>query len=284
MKKSQKLKFIIGISALLLLSKAFDNKLINRNYVVKTKKLSKDSTVRLVLITDLHSTVHGKDQRNIRNRIQNKKPDLIVLSGDIADEVFPIEGTELFLKAIKSIAPIYYVTGNHEIRSGQQEEMKRLFKSYGVRVLENNVEEIVRNGVKLIIAGVDDPDIILDEKLESNWKDEISKAFANVDQRKGYKLLLSHRPEYVMFYNTLDFDMVLSGHAHGGQVRIPFVMNGLFAPNQGLFPRYAGGLYKHTHFVHIISRGTSFYLKHPRIFNRPEVVVIDIEGEVVKES
>lgn len=264
---------------MLFIVAAFYNELIKRKYTVKTSKIPKSSTVRVVLITDLHSTVHGKNQQNIKNIIEDANPDLIALSGDIADDIFPIGGTKLFLEAVQDIAPIYYVTGNHEIRSGKQEEIKRLFKSFNVNILENEVEEIDVNGAKLVIAGVDDPDIIKAVRPESDWHEEIQESFTDLDQLEGYKILLSHRPEQVKFYNTLGFDMVLSGHAHGGQVRIPFLINGLYAPNQGVFPKFAGGMYEHKNFTHIVSRGTSFYQTRPRIFNRPEVVVIDIKGK-----
>jgi predicted MPP superfamily phosphohydrolase len=223
--------------------------------------------------------MYGKGQKKIVKKIKDQNPDLIALAGDIADDVVPIYGTEVFLGAIKDIAPIYYVTGNHEIWTRQVSNVKNLFRNYGVKVLENNYEEVNINAIDLLLAGIEDPDIIPYERPNSNWYDEVEEGLVDVENKKGYKILLSHRPELVDFYNTLDFDLVLSGHAHGGQVRIPFILNGLYAPHQGLFPKYAGGIYEHENYTHVVSRGTSFNPKLPRIFNPPEVVSITILGK-----
>lgn len=276
----EKIKFKIIIIALLIVFVilAFYNGLVVRKYTIETDKLLDGATVRIVLISDLHSHIYGKDQGKIAKKIKDQNPDIIALAGDIADDVVPIHGTKLFLSAIKDIAPIYYVTGNHEIWTRDVANIKEIFNSFNVKVLENNYEEISINGMKLVVGGVDDPDIIRYERPKSNWYEEIEQDFSDVENLEGYKILLSHRPELVDFYDTLPFNMVLSGHSHGGQVRIPFVLNGLLAPNQGLFPKYAGGVYEHQNYTHVVSRGISFNPRLPRIFNPPEVVVIDIKS------
>lgn len=276
----EKIKFKIIIIALLMvfIILAFYNGLVVRKYTIETDKLLDGATVRIVLISDLHSHIYGKDQGKIAKKIKDQNPDIIALAGDIADDVVPIHGTKLFLSAIKDIAPIYYVTGNHEIWTRDVASIKEIFNSFDVKVLENNYEEISINGMKLVVAGVDDPDIIRYERSKSNWYKEIEQDFSDVEDLEGYKILLSHRPEFVDFYDRLPFNMVLSGHSHGGQVRIPFVLNGLLAPNQGLFPKYAGGVYEHENYTHVVSRGISFNPMLPRIFNPPEVVVIDIKS------
>lgn len=278
-KEKRKSKIIIIVSLILFMILAFYNGLVVRKYTIKTEKLLHEQSIRIVLISDLHSHIYGKDQRRIANKIKSQSPDIIALAGDIADDVVPIHGTRLFLDAIKDIAPIYYVTGNHEIWSRDVEGIKKIFKSFNVKVLENDYEEINISGVKLIVAGVDDPDIIRYERPQSNWYEEIGQDLSNVENLEGYRILLSHRPELVDFYEEMVFDMVLSGHSHGGQVRIPFLLNGLLAPNQGFFPKYAGGIYEHENYTHIVSRGVSFNPRLPRIFNPPEVVVIDIQGK-----
>lgn len=275
----QNFKWIIIVVFFIFLLIAFYNGLVVRNYTVKTNKLLNNQSVRIVLISDLHSYVHGKNQSKIANKIRAQNPDIIALAGDIADDKVPIEGTKLFLEAIKDISPIYYVTGNHEIGSGEVDNIKDVFRSFGVNVMESNYKEISINGIELIIAGVDDPQIIRYMRPQSNWYKEIYDAFSNIDNLPGYKILLSHRPEKVDFYSTLPFDLVLSGHSHGGQVRIPFILNGLLAPHQGFFPRYAGGIYELENYTLVVSRGVSFNLLLPRIFNPPEVVVIDIKNK-----
>ena len=279
MKKNPKSKIIIVSLLILLFITAFYNGLVVRDYKIKTDKLLPAQSIKIVLITDLHSHMYGNGQRKIIKKIMDQNPDLIALAGDILDDEVPTHGTEVFLDAIRNIAPIYYVTGNHEIWTRDVSNVKDIFKSYGVSVLENNYEEVNINGIDLILAGVEDPDIIPYERPQSNWYEEVEEGLLNVGNKEGYKILLSHRPELVDFYNTLDFDMVLSGHAHGGQVRIPFILNGLYAPHQGFFPKYAGGVYDHENYTHIVSRGSSFNPKLPRIFNPPEVVSITIIGE-----
>jgi len=257
---------------------AFYNGLVVRKYTVSTDKLSENQTVRIVLITDLHSHIYGNNQKRIADLIRKQKPDIIALAGDIADDREPIEGTRLFLEAIEDISPSYYVTGNHEIWSRDVDYIKEVFRDYGVSVLENSYEEVTINGAKLILSGVDDPDIVPYEKHDLNWLKELRNISSGVKDQRGYKILLSHRPELVDVYKESSFDMVLSGHSHGGQVRIPFLLNGLLAPNQGWFPKYAGGLYEYQNLTHIVSRGVSYNPRLPRIFNPPEIVVIDITG------
>lgn len=268
---------LIIVIIIILITVAFYNGLIIRRYIVEEDSIVYNNCVRIVLISDLHSYIHGQNQKKIINKIKNEEPDIVALVGDIADDNRPIEGTQIFLNRLKDIAPIYYVTGNHEIKTNEVEKIKDIFRSYGAKVLENTYEKIEINGMKLVIAGVDDPLIIKYERPNSNWHKEIEGDFSKLRDEEGYKILLSHRPEEVDFYNRLPFNMVLSGHAHGGQVRIPFILNGLLAPHQGLLPKYAGGLYQHENYTHIVSRGVSFNLLLPRIFNPPEIVVIDIK-------
>lgn len=271
-------KFIIFFSFAVLIFIAFYNGLVIRNYTVKSRKIPNGKSIRIVLISDLHSHKHGKNQSKIIDKIKSQNPDIIALAGDIADDKVPIEGSKIFLEKIKNIAPIYYVTGNHEIWSEDVDNIKETFKSYGVNVMENNYEELTVNGAKIIIAGVDDPQIRRLKRSEYGWNEEVYNSFLDLTESPQFKILLSHRPEKVDLYNNLPFDMVLSGHSHGGQVRIPFILNGLLAPNQGFFPKYAGGMYELDNFTLIVSRGVSFNLLLPRVFNPPEVVVIDVVG------
>ncbi len=148
---------LVGITLLiLLLVWAFWNGLVITQYEIKSEKIRGE--VRIVLITDLHSHIYGREQKTIADKIRTQKPDLILLGGDIADDEVPIEGTKQFLSAIKDIADIYYVSGNHEFWSNDIDNIKEAVRSFGVRVLENEYEEITVNGNKIILAGLDDPD------------------------------------------------------------------------------------------------------------------------------
>ena len=258
---------------------AFYDGLVIRKYRIGTGKLDPGQNVRIVLIADLHSSIYGENQEHLVNLIKRQKPDLIALAGDIADEDAPHTGTEMLIAGIRDAAPVFYVSGNHECWSHEIGEIKGMIRRYGATVLEHSSATIAVNGARLIVCGVDDPDIKLEKGTGYDWKREMHEAFDGLADEPGYKILLSHRPERVNTYTEFSFDLVLSGHSHGGQVRIPFILNGLYAPDQGWFPKYAGGVYRHGSMTHVVSRGVSYDPWLPRIFNPPEVVVIDIYGK-----
>jgi len=277
-KRKNRIVMIIAVLSVLMIIAAFYNGLVVRRYSVTTDKLNSGQSIRIVLISDLHSSIYRENQKDIVSLIKKQKPDLIALAGDIADDERPIAGTEMFLANIQGIAPVYYVTGNHEFLSYDIETIKDIIRRYGVTILEHEYERTVINGVPLVICGVEDPEIEQVDGIEFDWKREMYSAFSNLENERGYKILLAHRPDFIGMYKKFGFDIVLSGHTHGGQVRIPLVLNGLYAPGQGWFPKYAGGIYRHGSLVHVISRGVSYDPKLPRIFNPPEVTVIDING------
>lgn len=280
LQKKEKRLFALKCAGLLavLLFLAFYNGLITKKYTLNTDKLPAGESVRVVLITDLHSHVYGVNQSKIISLIKKQKPDIIALAGDIIDDVAPIKGALLFLKGIKGIAPVYYVTGNHEFWSNDIKNIKDIIRNLDINILENSYEQIRVKNAYIIIGGVDDPEVVRYDKPNYNWMGEMHKTFSELDNKSGFKILLAHRPELIEEYKKNSFDLVLSGHAHGGQIRLPFILNGLFAPNQGWFPDYAGGVYKHGTLTHIVSRGVSYDPRMPRVFNPPEVVVINIKG------
>lgn len=277
MTRTKKFLIILGILFIFMFT-AFYNGLVVKKYTVNTNKLNSDDSVRVVLITDLHNHMYGENQTRLISLIQQQEPDIIALAGDIADDKVPIEGTELFLAGIKGLAPIYYVSGNHEFWSNDIKNIKDTIRRYDVTILENSYERIQVNKSFITIGGVDDPDVVRYEKPGFDWQGELYRAFSNLHDEPDFKILLAHRPELIEIYEKCDFDLVMSGHAHGGQVRIPFLLNGLYAPNQGWFPEYAGGMYERDSLIHIVSRGISFNPRLPRVFNPPEVVVVDIKG------
>ena len=270
---------ILGIIAFMaLLIVAFQQSLTLRTYTIHTDKI--DTHIRLMVITDLHSTIYGDEQNSLISRIDESQPDVILLVGDIADDKVSHEGTKLLLADIGSRYPCYYVSGNHEIWSGESDSIKELIRSYGVTVLEGDSDLISVKGQLLQIHGVDDPDRFVnygtyDEIVPSDWVDQFNTCLANTTNTV-YNILLSHRPELIDYYTDSNFDLVLSGHAHGGQIRIPGILNGLYAPNQGFFPKYAGGLYELGTTTMVVSRGLS-KSNLPRVFNPPELVIVDLQ-------
>jgi predicted MPP superfamily phosphohydrolase len=248
-----------------------------RTYTVETP-LVRGNSIRIVLISDLHSTIHGTDQTTLINKVIRQNPDLIVLVGDIYDDAVPMTGTQLLLSGIRGIAPIYYVTGNHEYWSFNIQGLIEELQNYGVTVLSDEYVEIEINGNVVILAGIEDPDKKRYEASDYDQDKVMEDRFRELDEISAYRILLAHRPEKIAYYKGFSFDLVLSGHTHGGQVRLPFI-NGLYAPNQGFFPKYGGGLYRHNDLVHIIGRGLSINPRLPRIFNPPELVVIVINSK-----
>lgn len=270
---------LIGIGlAVIFTIAAFYTGLTVRRYTVQTVKMDVGESFRIVLITDLHSHIYGEGQSELVSLIKKQQPDVLLLVGDIADDKIPFSGVRLLLEGIKGIAPAYYVTGNHEFWSFDVESIKEVIRSYGVKVLEGEYEQRMAGGTMITFAGIDDPDVQLFERSTPDWMDEMEGAFLPLRNESGFKILLAHRPEWIDEYKKYGFDLVVSGHTHGGQIRIPLILNGLYAPDQGWFPEYAGGLYSHGTLTHIVSRGASNPLRVPRIFNPPEVIVIDVKG------
>jgi len=249
-----------------------------QTYTINTPLLEEQSVIKIVLISDLHSTIFGEDQSVLIDMIKEIEPDLIFLSGDIIDDVVPVTGTRLLLSGISGVAPIYYVTGNHEYRSHKIHEIREELVSWGVIILSDSYVKITINSNEIIIAGIEDPDKKRYETPAYDQDDSMEEAFRELDNVPLYKILIAHRPERIESYKRYSFDLVLSGHAHGGQVRLPPHINGLYAPHQGFFPKYAGGIYIHENLKHIVSRGLSITPWIPRIFNPPELVVVIIES------
>lgn len=275
MKKMMKL-FLMGLFLIVLLIVAFYQGLIVREYEVSSEKI--EAPIRMVVVSDLHSTLHGEGQKNLLIMIEEQAPDLILLAGDIVDDKEPEEPAKLFLEKVAKIAPTYYVMGNHEIWSRKADEIRMMAKDFGVNVLENEMRLIEVKGQLIALFGIDDPESLKYEDVEYESWDKILWSMWEKHKEGTFSILLSHRFEKVDEYNLFDYDLIVAGHSHGGQVRIPFVLNGLLTPNQGLFPDYAGGEYKlNGTTTMIVSRGLVVNAI-PRIFNPPEVVVIDFIG------
>lgn len=277
---------------LILAMFAFDTRLLVRKYSIEAEEI--ETPIRIALVTDLHSCYYGENQSDLIDAIDAQNPDVILLGGDIFDDVKEDANTELFLAGIAGRYPIYYVTGNHECWGGKYRFDKQMLilEKYSIPVLSGETEALTVNGETISLCGVDDPDVYmvntdLEQDSEGYIQAQTNKedtflahiaAVSDVAAEDSYTILLSHRPEYYETYTEYDFDLVLCGHAHGGQWRIPGILNGLYAPHQGIFPNYAGGRYDSEDMTMIVSRGLARETTRiPRIFNRPELVVIDLE-------
>lgn len=271
---------------------ALDNRMVVRYYEIEAEEIT--SPVRMVLVTDLHSCYYGEGQKNLIAAIDAQAPDVILLGGDIFDDKKEDTNTERFLAGIAGRYAAYYVTGNHEYRvsAGAFAAKMAILEKYGVTVLSGACKTVEVNGETINICGTEDPEVYKikydKEKDPEGYESARIERYATFDkqldaikaqaQEGNFTVLLSHRPELFENYVSRGFDLVLCGHAHGGQWRIPGLLNGLYAPNQGLFPKYAGGRYESGRTTMIVSRGLARETTIvPRIFNPPELVVITVK-------
>lgn len=274
--------FLIALAALLAFCAAgLCNGLALRQYTVTSPKIT--SPVRLALVADLHSCCYGEDQGTLLEAVRRQQPDLILLAGDIFDDKLPNDNTRQFLEAAGREYPCYYVTGNHEYRAGGDAfaEKMAILAQCGVTRLAGEAVSVCVGEQELALCGVDDPDAwrLGFEEDPGGFEGQVKRA-RDACGNEHYRILLSHRPERYALYARHGFDLALCGHAHGGQWRIPGVLNGLIAPNQGLFPHYAGGCYRENGAVMVVSRGLARESTLiPRFYNRPELVIVDLVPE-----
>jgi predicted MPP superfamily phosphohydrolase len=256
---------------------------VTENYHLESRSLQGGTVLTVVLISDLHSTIYGEDQSPLIDAVREAEPDLIILAGDIVDDKRPLEGTALLLEGIRDIAPLLYVTGNHEYMSNNIAGIRRFLESRRVLILSDRWQRIRVRENEILVAGIEDPYKKKKEDPRYDQKAVMEKIFKDLDEMPGYKILIAHRPENIDQYRRYNFDLVVSGHAHGGQWRIPGILpNGLYAPHQGIFPAYTGGQYSipgSGEMTLIVSRGLSVNRpRFPRINNPPELAVIQVSG------
>lgn len=238
-------------------------------YSISSPKVTE--AVRLVCISDLHSCDYGPGQRQLTELIDSQSPHAVLLSGDIVDKRLPEQKAWELVEALIPLYPCYYVIGNHECWDGEADRIKERMADYGVTVLAGAGAQLSAGGQTLAIWGVDDP-----AGGAEQFAHQLA-ACADELRQEQFNLLLCHRPERADEYAVAGYDLAVTGHAHGGQWRIPFTKQGLIAPDQGLFPKYSGGKYELGAGWMIVSRGLAKESTSiPRLFNPPELVVIDI--------
>ena len=227
---------------------------------------------RIAQVSDLHNAQMGSDNHKLLSALRQAEPDMIAITGDLIDSRrTDIDVAVSFVREAVKIAPCYYVTGNHESRIEAYPRLKEALITAGVMVLENQKTQIQHNGETITLVGLQDPDF--------SDVDEVGQQLSDLlTGEAGFVILLSHRPELMGAYADAGVDLVLSGHAHGGQVRLPFA-GGVIAPGQGLFPEYDGGQYSLGGTQMVVSRGVGNSLFPLRVNNRPEVVLIELKTE-----
>ncbi len=247
-----------------------NNTLDVTNFEIKSNELS---GLRILHLSDLHNKSFGKNQEKIIKKINEIKPDLIVFTGDLVDGRRKGHQNSLSLMTrLSKTYKVYRVNGNHDFGSDGY-EIKPKLNELHIVTLENAHDTYYYNDIPIQITGVNDPIYYKKEVREEKFKASLKIADSHI-----YNILLSHRPEYFSAYVDAGYDLVLTGHAHGGQVRLPKI-GGIIAPHQGFFPAYDAGSYTLDSTTMIVSRGLGNSLFPFRIFNNPELVVIDFKAE-----
>ena len=266
--------FIILIAGTLLGNTALE---VNEYEIVSDRIPKEFDGFRIAQVSDLHNTEFGEGNSKLIGLLSQTEPDIIVLTGDLIDSrQTNIEIALSFARDAMKIAPVYFVSGNHEARVSEYEDLKMGLAEAGVIVLENQKVEITRDGEAITLMGIDDPSFqesYLFGDAESVAKQAIEMLQSESD---GYTVLLSHRPELFELYVKTGMDLVFCGHAHGGQFRLPF-LGGLVAPNQGFFPKYDAGQFTEENTTMIVSRGVGNSIIPIRFNNRPEIILAELK-------
>ena len=233
---------------------------------------------RIAQVSDLHNKDFGEGYGQLLTLLSEINPDIIVVTGDLIDS----RQTDLdvaleFAWQAGKIARVYYVSGNHEARVPEYEDLKIGLVKAGVVILENQKVQITREGERITLMGIDDPSF-QEDYLFGDSESVARQAIEDLqNESDGYTILLSHRPELFDLYAETEMDLVFSGHAHGGQFRLPFV-GGLVAPKQGFFPKYDAGLFSEGSTNMIVSRGVGNSIIPIRFNNRPEIVLVTLRN------
>lgn len=236
------------------------------------------SGFRIAQVSDLHNAQMGDGNGKPLTMLREAEPNIIIITGDLVDFYHThIDIALQFAEDAAKIAPCYYVTGNHEARISEYSVLKAGLACAGVIVLENEGITLERNGETIALIGVDDPSFQTDY-LTGDSAAVLSGALNRLVEKDAYTILLSHRPELFDTYVESGVDLVFSGHAHGGQFRLPF-LGGVIAPNQWLFPKYDSGLFTRDGTTMLVSRGIGNSIIPLRFNNRPELIVAELLTE-----
>lgn len=279
--KTKKRIIVLAVLAVVVLAfvlwTAKENTILESNsYTVSSERLPQAfDGYRIAQVSDLHSASSVEENETLLSLLREAKPDMIALTGDLIDSRdINVETALDFVKKAMEIAPCYFVTGNHEAGIEEFSELKDGLVALGVVVLEDQRVEIEKDGEKMLVIGLNDPSFRTDD-LFGDSSAVLEKQLRNLRNEELFTLLLSHRPEAFEVYAEAGVDLILSGHTHGGQFRLPFI-GAIYAPNQGFFPEYDAGLFTKDHTNMIVSRGVGNSSIPFRINSRSELVVIEL--------
>ena len=278
--KKKTICILSGILLILIVWTAWGNTALELNtYTISSRELPDAfDGYRIAQVSDLHNAEFGDRNQRLLEMLREAEPDMIAITGDLIDSRKTNIAVALaFAEDAVKIAPCYYVSGNHEARVSEYQDLKTSLEAAGVTVLDDAQVRIEVSGESITVIGVNDPSFHADY-LTSDAAVMDRKLSELSSEAAGFTILLSHRPELFDTYADHNMNLVLSGHAHGGQFRLPLI-GGLIAPNQGLFPKYDAGLYSDGSTNMIVSRGLGNSIIPFRFNNRPEVVLIELKGQ-----
>lgn len=229
---------------------------------------------KILQVADLQNKVFGRDQAPLLKKINASSPDIIVITGDLLDRHegrTDVDSAMGFIQEITNIAPVYFVSGNHEHQSGEWDILLEELIEAGVTVLDNGKSILEKDGETITILG------LADKSVNQHYDKMLHTLMAG--QEDSFNILLSHRPELFETYVKENIDLAFTGHAHGGQIIIPFLRQGIFAPHQGFFPKYTEGMHEKDGTVMVVSRGLGNSSFPFRIFNRPELIEVTLTSK-----
>lgn len=287
-------KIAVTLAVTLACPALFAASLSAGNRMISTTRVTYTSTrlpasfngFTIAQVSDLHNKVFGEKQKRLIQLVRDAEPDLIAVTGDIIDKRKPdIDAAMSFIDAAVEIAPVYFVYGNHELQSGICGELTDRLLQSGVIILDNSAQRLDRDGGVIDLLGISYyPGVdAMPARIHSSTE-SIDKQLQILaaETHSGFRLLLAHRPELIGLYEKNGIDLVLAGHAHGGQIRLPWV-GGLYSPDQGFLPQYTAGTYQKGKCTMVVSRGLGDSIFPVRVFNRPELVVVTLSAGLTAE-
>lgn len=263
---------LIAAAAAFLIKDSRDDLEISR-YEVKSQKLPESfDGFKIVQLSDLHGAEFGEDGMELVDKVGSLEPDMIALTGDFVTDEGDLAAVEKLAARLVKLCPVYFISGNHEFGSGLAVKVRNILERAGVKYLSNEYLTINRGDDEILLGGVEDPlayaDMLSPDELAQKMNDAAPDAF---------KILLGHRNYWMTEYPELPVDLIFCGHAHGGLIRIPGV-GGLIGTDRRLFPDFDAGQFNNGRYTLIVSRGLGNSVPIPRIFNRPEIVCVELSS------
>lgn len=263
---------LIAAAAAFLIKDSREDLEISRYEVASQKLPESFDGFKIVQLSDLHGAEFGEDGMELVDKVGSLEPDMIALTGDFVTDEGDLAAVEKLAARLVKLCPVYFISGNHEFGSGLAVKVRNILERAGVKYLSNEYLTISRGEDEILLGGVEDPlayaDMLSPDELAQKMNDAAPDAF---------KILLGHRNYWMTEYPELPVDLIFCGHAHGGLIRIPGV-GGLIGTDRRLFPDFDAGEYNNGRYTLIVSRGLGNSVSIPRVFNRPEIVCVELSS------